>query len=189
MKEPSKIKDAIVAWKVDFPQLAQEKIKKYPWDKLTSTSKEALRTNLHDVVKQLFELAVDEEFEDGFESLFSRSLVNFIEEYGKKALEVLTPIFINEQINPETIAEALRWIGRIEHQPTHSDRLQLLEQCLFCSSPDIRDGAALGIASMNDLRAITSLRVAIQKEFISELREDMRQVLYQLESDEDGADS
>jgi hypothetical protein len=27
---------------------------------------------------QLFELAVDEEFEDGFESPFSRSLVSFI---------------------------------------------------------------------------------------------------------------
>jgi hypothetical protein len=189
MKKPSKIKDVIIDWKVDSQQLSQDLIKKYQWDISFSTSKEKLSTNLHDEFKQLFELAVDEEFEDGFESLFSRSLVSFIEKYDKKAIEALTPIFINEQINPEITAEALRWIGRIEHIPTHNDRQQLLERCLCCSSPYIRDGAALGIASMNDPHAIPSLKLAIKKETIFELRKDMKQVLFQLESDGNGADN
>jgi len=189
LKKPSKIKDAIVDWKVDSQKLSQKFINKYPSETLTSLSKEETRIYLHDEIKQLFELAIDEEFEDGFQSLFSRTLVSFVEKYGNEAIKSLTPIFINEQINSEILAEALRWIGRTEHLPTYLDRLQLLEQCLFCSSPYIRDGAALGIASMNDQRAIPSLRLAIRKESIAELREDMKQVLYQLESNGDGADS
>jgi hypothetical protein len=93
----------------------------------------------------------------------------------------LTPIFINEQINPDIIAEALQWIGRIEHIPTHNDRQQLLERCLFCSSPYIRDVAALGIASMNDPCTIPSLKLAIAKVTIFELRKDMKQVLLQMD--------
>jgi hypothetical protein len=189
LKKPSKVKDAIVDWKVDSERSSQKLIKKYSENSSTPTSKDELHSNLQNEVDHLFELAVDEEFEDGFESLFSRSLVTFIEKYSKKAIEILTPIFINEQINSEIIAEALRWIGRIEHLATYNDRQQLLERCLFCSSPYVRDGAVLGIASMNDLRTIPSLKLAITKETILELREDMKQVLFQLESKESGTDS
>lgn len=189
LKKPSKIKDAIVDWKADSQNLGQKSVKTYPSETLASISKKESRIDLYGEVKQLFELAIDEEFEDGFESQFSRSLVAFIEKYGRKAIEALTPIFINEKINPEIIAEALRWIGRIEHIPTYKDRQQLLERCLFCSSPYIRDGAALGIASMNDPCAIPSLKLAIAKERIAELCEDMKQVLFQLENNGNGANS
>jgi hypothetical protein len=115
-------------------------------------------------------------------------LVAFIEKYGRKAIEALTPIFINEKINPEIISEALRWIGRMEHPQTYANRRQLLEKCLFSSSPYIRDGALLGIASMNDRNSIHPLKLAIAKEKISELCDDMKQVLFQLESNGNGAD-
>jgi hypothetical protein len=46
----------------------------------------------------------------------------------------------------------------------------------------VRDGATLGLASLNDPQAITPLKQAIEREQIGELREDMQQVLDQLEN-------
>jgi len=182
VEDSSKAKDTIVDWKVDTQKLGQEFFINYPPETLAVTAKERTHINLHNEIKQIFDLADDEAFEDGIESLFSRTLVSFIEKYGKEAIQSLSPLFINEQINPAIIAEALRWIGRMEHLPTYSDRLLLLEQCLFYSSPYVRDGAALGIASMNEPHAIPSLRLAIKKESISELREDMKELLMKIES-------
>ena len=81
----------------------------------------------------------------------------------------------------EIISEALRWIGRLEHPETEYCRLWLLESSLFCSSPFIRDGAILGLASLNDPAAIPFIRKAIDKEPIRELQEDMKEIVSQLE--------
>ena len=189
LKEPSKIKDAVVGWKVDSQKLRKKPFRKFLTKESTLISAGEPNINLQAEVTQLFELANDMEFEDGYESLFSRSLFSFIEKYGKQAIEEISHIFINKKINPEIISEALRWIGRMEHSQTFANRRQLLEQCLFSPSPYIRDGALLGIASMNDRNSIHSLKLAIVAEKISELYDDMKQVLFQLESDGNGADN
>jgi HEAT repeat protein len=59
----------------------------------------------------------------------------------------------------------------------------LLEESLKCLSPRVRDGAGLGLSFMNDLRAIDSLKEAIQKEQSKLLRKNMVQVLEQLEGE------
>ncbi len=158
-------------------------------DLVNSTVQEKKGARLYDEIEKLFAFASAEEFEDGMESEFSKKLVSIIKKHGKAAIEILEPVFIHEKKNAEIISEALRWIGRIEHRRTHSIRLQLLAQCLFSPSPQIRDGAALGLASMNDPEAIYSLQLAIRKESYVELREDMKQVLLQLEGNENAVDS
>ena len=78
---------------------------------------------------------------------------------------------------------------RMEHKQTLNKRLWLLQRCLFCSSPSVRDGALLGLASMDDTSAIYSLRKAIERESYVELKEDMMKVLKQLETKSDVTNS
>jgi len=160
---------------------SHKRIKTFQFEMLNTTQKEEKPIDLFYEIEQLFELAMDEEFEDGVESKFSKDLISFIKKYETRAIEELTPIFLNEKLNAEIISEALRWIGRIQHNSSKFDRLWLLESCLFHPSPYIRDGATLGLASMNDPNASDFLKIAIEKEPYHELREDMEQVLVQLE--------
>lgn len=131
--------------------------------------------------QRLFEAAREETFEDGVESQFSRGLELQIRRYGESALESLTYFIIGEKINSEIAAEILRWLGRIKHSSTRASRLWLLKRSLFCASASVRDGALLGLASLDDPATIPHLKQAIDRERIAELREDMQQVLVQLE--------
>lgn len=133
-------------------------------------------------VSALFAAATDQYFEDGMESAFSRELIALIEEHGEAALKAITPLITSEIANDEVAAEALRWLGRMDHAPTYTARLWLLEQSLFCSSAQVRDGAALGLAAMDDSHAITYLEQAIEKEKHAALQEDLKQVWAQLEA-------
>lgn len=130
----------------------------------------------------LFAAANKEIFEDGMESKFSQELLRLVQLYGNLALETLVNLIIGEMVSSETAAEALRWLGDMDHPSTHQSRLWLAEQCLFCSSALIRDGAILALASLDDPMAISNLKLAIAFEQIPELRKDMEQVLAQLKA-------
>jgi len=147
-----------------------------------STSPHERPAEIDRQIEALFEAAKEEIFEDGMETEFSKELVSLVNRYGNVAIEVMAHLIIHERVNAEVAAEALRWMGRIEHSPSYRYRLWLLARSLRCSSACIRDGAALGLSSMDDPNAIAHLEQAIQVEQIGELREDMAQVLAQLES-------
>jgi HEAT repeat protein len=132
----------------------------------------------------LFEAAKDQRFEDGMESEFSNELVALVEKHDDAAIKAIAHFITSEIVNDEVASEALRWLGRLDHPTTYHARLRLLERSLFCSSARIRDGAALGLAAMDDPHAITCLEQAIQREKNAELREDLTQVLTQLETSE-----
>ena len=130
----------------------------------------------------LFAFAREEIFEDGMESEFSRRLVSLVRVNGEEALQLLTDLIIGERVNAEVAAEALIWLDEINDPLTYLSRLRLLQQGLFVSSARVRDGAIVGLASLDDPRAITSIKWAIGREQIDELRKNMQQVLEQLES-------
>jgi hypothetical protein len=130
----------------------------------------------------LFAVAKDEYFEDGMESEFSRGLIRLIGEYGEKAVIELAFLILHDQVNAEIAAEALRWLGHMEDRRSYQRRLWLLERNLFTSSVRIRDGAVLGLTSLDDPHAIRYLRRAMNQEPYPELRRDMEQVLAQLET-------
>ena len=182
-------KQNILSSMIEHSTYRDKKIRIYQVELDNSTTRQEQISEFNKEVDNLFDLASEEEFEDGMESEFSRTLISFIIEHGNNSIEILAPIFMNEKANAEIISEALRWIGRIEHPETKNIRLWLLERCLFCSSPLVRDGAILGLASMNDPTAIYFLRKAISKESIKELREDMKDVMFQLEACEDATAS
>lgn len=134
------------------------------------------------IVESLFVGATGQHFEDGMESKFSKELMSVIETYGNDALISIAWLVKNEKMDAEVVSEALRWIGYMDHGPTRNTRRGLLEKCLSSTSARVRDGAALGLAFLDDHRAIASLQKAIKKEKCSELKENLKQVLVQLEN-------
>lgn len=133
-------------------------------------------------IRTLFEMAREEIFEDGMESEFSKSLSTIVETHNNKAIAALGEIIETHNVNEGVVAEALRWLGRLEHPSSYDARLRLLESNLRSQSARVRDACALGLASMDDAHAIPFLRQAILEEPYTELRDDMEQVLNQLES-------
>ena len=90
-------------------------------------------------------------------------------------------LILQENANSEDVYDAMRWLGHAHDLSTHKERLNLLQQGLCYPSVRVRDGAALGLASLDDPRAISSLKQAIGCERVGELKTDMIQVLEQLE--------
>lgn len=147
------------------------------------TANKVISREVQEQVDALLVLANEEHFEDGMESEFSKKLTRVIKKYGNDAVNVLTNFILSETVSPETAAEALRWIGYLDHPPTYNKRLWLLEKSLSCRSPIIRDGAILGLSYLDDPHAIPFIENAIRHEQREELQKDMLQVLNQLQVD------
>lgn len=137
---------------------------------------------LYSKIEAIFWTAKGEFFEDGMESTFSKQLNSFVKRYGNDVLEAITCLIVYERVAPEVGGEALRWLGRIDHAESYEYRRWLLERSLSLSSTRVRDGATLGLASMDDKHAIPYLKRAIEAEQCSELKADMESVLEQLEN-------
>lgn len=147
----------------------------------THQSQEDIEEWLAEPLECLFASGREQEFEDGMESDFSNKLVSTVRTYGNPAVKVIADLIINEKVNAAVASEALRWLGELEDQETRCSRLWLLEKALESQSSSVRDGALLGIASMDDPAAIQALERAIQEERIGQLRKFMQEVLLQLE--------
>lgn len=137
-----------------------------------------MKHDLHEWLRRLFAAGREEFFEDGMESNFSRELVACIEEHNEVAIETIRDLA--DTVNPSVLSEALRWIGQMEHDETYQARFNLLTFCLTHAYANVRDGAGLGLASMDDPQAIPYLERAIADERVSELKRDLEMVLEQL---------
>lgn len=130
----------------------------------------------------MFDAAKDEYFEDGMRSYFAAKLEQFIERHGIVGVNLLGNIIDRSSTSPRVAAEAMRWIPRIDQPVTYEARRALLEKNLLHPHAYVRDGAVLGLSSLDDAHSIAPLRDAIQAERNSELRTDMEQLLAELES-------
>lgn len=147
-----------------------------------STTQPEQLEGIEQLIDVLFNEAVDQDFEDGMESEFSRELLSLVRRYGDLAMSEIAYLITWNRANPEVSSEALRWLGRMDHLDTRVYRLWLLEESLGSESAWVRDGAALGLASMGDPHAIPYIEKAIDQEDCVELREDLKQVLKHLEA-------
>lgn len=148
----------------------------------TSTEPHETLDSLYSKLEAIFWAAKGEYFEDGLESEFTRQLNYIVKKYGNEAMEAITCLIVYEKVNLEVAGEALRWLGRIEHPESYEYRRWLLERSLGLNSTRVRDGAILGLSSMDDKHAIPYIKQAIEREQCAELKVDMEQVLEQLES-------
>ena len=130
---------------------------------------------------QSCDAAKGETFEYGVESQFTLDLEALVLNYGSAAIAALRRLIMRGQMDDSVTAEAMRSIGYVDHFASASDRLSLLQWGLFSSSPGIRKGAIVGLAYIDDPKAIPSIRKAIEREQIGWLRTYMQQVLIQLE--------
>lgn len=147
-----------------------------------SSTVEEDTTAIRNQIQSLFESAKDEFFEDGMETPFSNNLEMIILKHHELSILALAKALFDKSANEEIVSEALRILGRIRDHDTYNIRLWLLEQNLKRDSVRIKDGALLGLASLDDARCIPSLKRAIHEEINSELREDMQQLLRHLET-------
>jgi HEAT repeat protein len=138
--------------------------------------------NIDYELEALFQAYANEDFEDGMESEFISELISNVRIHGTKAIEAIRRIILEQNVMPQVAFEALRWLGRVAHPESYRSRLFFLETCLDSPCRLVRDGAALGLASMKDIHAIPSLREAIAREKIQDLRKDMETVLVRLEN-------
>lgn len=134
------------------------------------------------LVRVLFSGAEDLTFESGYDNQFTNGLVALVEGYGEAALRAVADFAFANGAPEDALAEALKCLGRMVHPSSRSSRFQFLVRNLASNSPRLRDAAALGLAHMDDSRAVPYLNKAIEMEPIDELREDLRQVVRQLET-------
>jgi hypothetical protein len=115
------------------------------------------------------------------ETPFSRELSALIVSEGNAAVEAIGDLHGSTRL-ASVLSESLRWLGRLEDGPTRATRLWLLEAMLQHPAVAVRDGAALGLASLGDTHACAALRQAIAQEPIGEFRADLQQILDDLTS-------
>ena len=132
-------------------------------------------------IRNLFSLATFISLEPGMTNSFSEGLEEVIEKYGEPALREIQDIILNEETKSAIAMEALQYIGRTDSETWKNERRKILENCLLNSrSAWVRDGAGLGLASLDDPRSIETLEQAIDKEPSNVLKEDLGLVLEQL---------
>ena len=136
---------------------------------------------LTDRLRELFRSASDEVFEDGMDSYFGSDLNRIILTHGVAAVGALEGMACADDVNPEVSAEALVWVGRMDDETTHHDRLSMLERALESANVCIRDAASIGIEAMDDPAAIDGLQRAIDRERCGLLRQNLMDVLMQLQ--------
>lgn len=146
-----------------------------------STAPSLEKPSVRSELAELFKREIEEIFEDGIESEFASDVRSIILEEGEPAIDALTGVIFYRSVNEGLASQSLELIGRMNDLITHSRRLWLLESALFSSSARIRDAASVGLASLDDPHAIPYIRRAINEESYAELREDMNQVLKQLD--------
>jgi len=78
------------------------------------------------------------------------------------------------------IAEALKWLARVPHPGTHDRRRLTIEGALRHEAMEVRDGAILGLWSIEDPASIPAVREALPKEAVPWLRDEMEKLLQQL---------
>ncbi len=137
-------------------------------------------------LEQLFFSAAHEVFEDGVESEFSCRFVELVRTSGDTALLETGALLHSLSTPVHVAAEALRWLGRIDDSVTHNHRRWILADSLRHRSILVRDAAVAGLAALDDPSVKPYVQRALVVESSAQLREDLSQLLEQLEHPERG---
>lgn len=142
--------------------------------------------NKHDLLTtvQNVLLKIPNEVDDDYNlAPVASEIQRLLEQHGNRALSPIRSTITEGTLSVDATAEILRLIGGIVDSGTHNARRKFLEEMLFCPrSPVLRDAANLGLASMDDPKAIKSFRKAISSEKSLLLGKLLRQTLKQLEN-------
>ena len=132
-------------------------------------------------VNRLFSLATFIDLEPGMTNEFSIGLQDAIERYGEQAIDAIEDTILNRNTKSPIAMEALQYIAYTDSDKWHEERRRMIERCLLKSpSAWVRDGAGLGLASLDNPKSIPALEAALLDETSEALKEDLTLVLHQL---------
>ena len=150
---------------------------------------EKRRADLLSYLESVLADAVEEVFEAGMESDFSRKLRTAELACGELAIDALARVMRNEATKTEVKAEAVHQLGLIADRQSHRSRLEMVMRNLASPDARLRDSASVALAAMDDPAAIEAVRHAIAQEPSPALRRDLQLVLNQLEETQKCASS
>jgi HEAT repeats len=133
----------------------------------------------YEIINRLFSMEPMPDFEDGVSNAFSEGIDYIVKVFGIEGVEALEVSLVSTD-NVSCVAEALRTLGLIDDAKTAERRLRTLVKLLKHSSAIVRDAAAIGLAYLDDHRAIPAINEAIETEPLSFLRRDMEAIREQL---------
>jgi hypothetical protein len=121
-------------------------------------------------------------FEDGVESEFSRALSMLIHTYGDAVVSAAETLLSSRSTNIEVAIEAAHTLGEVDHPASLRYRRSLLEKLLL-TAPSVRrrQGAAAGLASMDDPSSLVAVTQAFDRESNQRFRQYLQLVMDQLE--------
>lgn len=137
---------------------------------------------IRNAVNDVLDRGRHESLEYGVESQLEQDLAALLHRFGSSAMEVIKQLITQARFDDTLIAATLYSLGRIDHSTSLSDRLRLLEWGLFSGSLNIRKGAVLGLANLDNPTAISSLQAALEHEGVVWLRRYFHQVIDQLQN-------
>jgi len=132
-------------------------------------------------VRSAFRLAREVECEEGFENDFQRGLRDIVGSWGEQGVLEIENIISSEFVERASAYWALRYLGDTPFPGTRKSRRLALERMLASPAILVRDGAALGLASMDDPASIPAVERALHSESNEELVTKLSLVLHQLE--------
>jgi hypothetical protein len=137
---------------------------------------------LNSATRKVLASAEGVEFEDGLENSFTTQLTKLVKDWGSAAVLKLEPMIFRPGVRPEITAQTLLCLGRIDDEVSYPIRSRVARRGLKSSSAKVRDAAAVTISSLADATAIADLVAAIKQESIPSLKQDMRDILEQLQT-------
>ncbi len=181
VKAPSELKATIIP---DDKNISSEKCFSALPESGADSSKEENDSDtiaaVHENIIDIFRDGQNVAFEAGMESNFGLRMEALIIRYSEYVINILFEFLNDNKIDIELLAETLRVIGFCKNASTRTSRFNLLIASLKHSSPIIRDSAALGLADMDNSKAIPYLHEAIRKEPYSILQNDFAQIIEEL---------
>jgi hypothetical protein len=131
------------------------------------------------VINKLFSMEPMPDFEDGVSNTFSEGIEYILQEYGNMGIAALENVLVQSD-KVSCIAETLRTLGLVDNVRTAEGRFRILVRLLRHSSAVVRDGAAIGLAYLDDEKAVPEIDKAIEQEPLPFLRRDMEAIREQL---------
>lgn len=133
-------------------------------------------------LKVVLNLAKEVHIEDGIDNEFYLGFRELLTKYGNVGLTLISDQTFGLHMPEHTLSTLLGYVGKLDDNVSTAMRRQLLEGYLTHESAVVRDGALVGLSYVESPDALPSLRAAYEREPYGELKQDILNVIEELET-------
>lgn len=133
-------------------------------------------------LKVVLNLATEVHIEDGIDNEFYLGFRELLTKYGNVGLTLISDQTFGLHMPEHTLSTLLGYVGKLDDNVSTAMRRQLLEGYLTHESAVVRDGALVGLSYVESPDALPSLRAAYEREPYGELKQDILNVIEELET-------